>query len=100
MEHDLPLHEEVEIVAAAWSQSVIVIDDFEIPGDAGYAFDDYGPGKRITADDLPELPGWALFYPVIGSAKETGPRRGTGVLVSPEMVNAVRKILTLRPAAE
>jgi predicted O-methyltransferase YrrM len=99
-EHDLPLHEEVEIVADAWSQAVIVIDDFEIPGDAGYAFDDYGPGKRITADYLPDLHGWALFYPVIGSADETGPRRGTGVLVSPELVNEVEEIHTLRRAAQ
>lgn len=99
-EHDLPLHEEVEIVAAAWSKAVIVIDDFEIPGDTGYAFDDYGPGRRINADYLPELPGWVLFYPVIGSAEETGPRRGTGMLVSPELVTAVQKIPTLRPAAQ
>lgn len=97
-EQDLPLREEIEIITGGWNQAVIVIDDFEVPGDGGYGFDDYGPGKRITADYLPTLPGWSLFYPAIGSAEETWPRRGTGVLVCLELVEAVEKISTLRPA--
>jgi hypothetical protein len=30
-----------------------MIDDFEVPGDSGYAYDDYGPGKRLWFHDFP-----------------------------------------------
>jgi hypothetical protein len=33
--------------------TVAMIDDFRVPGDEGYAYDDYGPGKALTADYLP-----------------------------------------------
>jgi len=27
-----------------------MIDDFQVPDDPGYAYDDYGPGKALTPD--------------------------------------------------
>ncbi len=49
---DLPLVEELEIIARSWSEFVLMIDDFQVPHDDGYGFDDYGPGKRFTLRDF------------------------------------------------
>lgn len=96
-EQDLPLREEVEIVAAHWGRAVIVIDDFEVPGDAGYGFDDYGPGKRLTAEYLPDLSGWTVAYPSAASRDETGVRRGCVILASPSLGPTVMGLPSLRP---
>ena len=66
---------------------MVVVDDFEVPGDTGYTFDDYGPGKRLCVDYLPDVPGWGLFFPSLASAEETGGRRGCAVLVSPALLD-------------
>jgi predicted O-methyltransferase YrrM len=44
--YDLPVRAEMEFIFAAWPNAVVIIDDFQVPDDAGYAFDDYGPGRR------------------------------------------------------
>jgi|tagenome__1003787_1003787.scaffolds.fasta_scaffold20973733_2 hypothetical protein len=82
-ENDLPLREELQIIAAGWTRAVVLIDDFAVPGDAGYGFDDYGPGKALIEDELPAMPQWSLYYPTAGSDQETGQRRGCCTLVSP-----------------
>ena len=80
---DLPLADELTQIGAVWSRAVVVIDDFEVPGDSGYGFDDYGPGARLDRTILPALPRWWGAYPSIASADETGARRGWVVLASP-----------------
>jgi predicted O-methyltransferase YrrM len=95
-ERDLPLHDELAIIVEGWPNAVVVIDDFEVPDDPGYAFDDYGPGRRISIDNLPELPGWALLFPSVSSGEETGARRGCAVLASPSMAYEAAAIPTLR----
>jgi len=82
---DLPLAEELEIIGSGWARCVVMIDDFEVPGDAGYSFDDYGEGKALTAEYLPAvtLAGWSLSYPSAPAVSETGSRRGCCVLASP-----------------
>ena len=42
---DLPLADELEAILARPGSSLVLIDDFAVPGDAGYGFDDYGPGQ-------------------------------------------------------
>lgn len=42
---DLPLKEELRIIFKTWDNSVVMIDDFQVPDDAGYRYDDYGPSK-------------------------------------------------------
>ncbi len=79
---DLPLRDEIGIIFAAQPRAVIMIDDFRIPEDTGYAWDDYGPGVRVDATALvgvlPE--GASLYVPVLPSQKETGAKRGCCVI--------------------
>lgn len=82
-EHDLPLAEEVEAIASGWKEFVIMIDDFEVPDDPGYKYDDYGPDRALTMSYLaPLLQRYDLvpFAPRVASAEETGQRRGCVVL--------------------
>lgn len=81
---NLPLWEEIRLVMDRWSQSVIMIDDFQVPHDAGYLYDDYGSGRELTAGNLRGLlpPGMAVLFPTWESAGETGAVRGCCVLIS------------------
>lgn len=89
-EEDLPLREELEIIRATWPRAVVMVDDFQVPGDSGYTYDDYGPGKALVESYLPPLEGWALHYPSLVATKETGARRGCCVLVSPALAADVQ----------
>jgi hypothetical protein len=80
---ELPLAAEIDLVYARCQAAIVMIDDFQVPGDAGYAYDDYGPGKALTpAYIAPALAahGLAAFYPSTPSAEESGARRGCVVL--------------------
>jgi hypothetical protein len=81
-EGDLPLADELEAICNTLGRFVIIIDDFEVPGDAGYTFDNYGPGKTLTAEYLDCSAGrnLARFYPAVRAEEETGIRRGWIVL--------------------
>ena len=96
-EEDLPLAEELAAIARATTRCIVMIDDFQVPGDSGYAYDDYGPGKALVEDYLPQslLKGWALMYPTAPSEEETGAKRGCCVLVSPGLLQRA-KFSTLR----
>jgi hypothetical protein len=76
-----------------------MIDDFQVPGDGGYRYDDYGPGKALTEEYLPtsELEGWTLLYPTASSADEAGARRGCCVLAPPKLAQQAATA-NLRPA--
>lgn len=77
-EADLPLYEELEVVARHWTDPVIMIDDFQVPDDPAYIFDDYGIGRRLTFDYLPAKVKreFRLFWPAAPGEEETGSRRG------------------------
>lgn len=47
---DLPLAEELDIVFRWCPSAVVMIDDFAVPNDAGYGYDDYGPGRALVFD--------------------------------------------------
>jgi hypothetical protein len=82
---DLPLRDECEIILSSKVESVIMIDDFEVPGDAGYGCDDYGVGKRLSLEYLRPLDDdyyYSIFFPNCKSAKETGARRGCAVIAT------------------
>jgi hypothetical protein len=80
---DLPLRDELVIIAQHWSDPIIVIDDFAVPGDPGYGFDDYGEGRSLTLDYLPPnaIEDMVVLFPSLPSRLETGARRGCAVLV-------------------
>lgn len=81
---DLPLREEITTIASNWTESAMLIDDFEVPDDAGYGFDDYGEGKRLCRDYLPtsDLGEFLELYPSCPSEHETGRKRGSILLLS------------------
>ena len=47
---DLPLAEELDIIFRWCPSAVVMIDDFAVPNDAGYGYDDYGPGRALVFD--------------------------------------------------
>jgi predicted O-methyltransferase YrrM len=97
-EQDLPLAEELGIVASGWPRAVVMIDDFQVSGDPGYGYDDYGPGMALVEEYLPSegLRGWSVFYPTASSDLETGAKRGSVVLSSPLLTGDVRTVGRLR----
>jgi hypothetical protein len=96
---DLPLSEEVDLALAHWSQAVVMIDDFAVPDDPGYAFDDYGPGKALTLAYLGRriASPMAVWFPACASSAETGERRGCVVLTrDAALVALIDPMRTLR----
>jgi hypothetical protein len=87
----LPLREEVEFITANFSRSVIIIDDFEVPDDPGYGFDNYGAGKRLSLDYLLQAstPSLSIYFPRVCSEQETGARRGSATLTASSELEAV-----------
>lgn len=78
----LPARYEMLELLSGWDEFCAVIDDFKVPGDPGYGFDDYGPGAVLDGTLFEGLPlaGVSCFYPSVPSADETGHRRGWIVL--------------------
>ena len=95
---DLPLFREIELVGANWTNTIIMIDDFEVPDDTGYNFDDYGGGKRLNLDYIfPLLENkWVVFFPSAKSDLETSIKRGCVVLVSKDLEDTIKQVTTLR----
>lgn len=81
---DLPLREEIEIILSADDNAVVMIDDFAVPGDEGYRWDDYGPGKRLTLEIFEGTLATEahLFFPSLPSGAETGAKRGCCVVTN------------------
>ena len=95
---ELPLRDELLLIAEGWTDAVILIDDFQVPDDAGYGFDDYGPGRRLSADYLPDRV-WADYvalYPAVRSQDETGKKRGCIVLLPKGLQDVVPELTHLR----
>ena len=85
--NDLPLREEIGIIADAWPEFVIMVDDFQVPGDDGYGYDDYGPGQALTIDYITGTmidKGLAAFFPFASSHDETGYHKRGCVVIARE----------------
>lgn len=81
---DVPLLEELEFICGTWRDSLIMIDDFEVPGDPGYRFNEYAPSLRFESEVLPAATeGYHRFYPTLASEQETGAKRGCILLAPP-----------------
>jgi len=80
---DLPLAEELDIILTACPRPIIMIDDFEVPGDDGYGYDNYGGSSVLNYDYIAaHLEKYSLkrLYPAAPSSAETGAKRGSIVL--------------------
>jgi hypothetical protein len=75
---NLPLREEVRLILGADLDPVIMIDDFAVPGEPRYGFDDYGPGKVLRIEYLLHFveAGLSYFFPSLPADRETGKQRG------------------------
>jgi tetratricopeptide (TPR) repeat protein len=95
---DLPLYGEARFILETCPMSVLVIDDFQVPFDDGYGFDDYGPGRRFSLEIL----GWLkdtpqrIFFPILPSSEETGAKRGAVVIASESMCTPVSLLSSLK----
>jgi predicted O-methyltransferase YrrM len=81
---DLPLGEELDIIFSRCPAAVVMVDDFQVPGDPAYGYDDYGPGKGLTPEYIArtmQAHGLVAFYPATPAVEESGARRGCVVLV-------------------
>jgi hypothetical protein len=96
---DLPLAEELDLIARHWPEWVAVVDDFQVPHDAGYGFDDYGGELRLTLDYIAPVlhrHRLAAFFPAQSSAEETGARRGCLVTGAPPLAGSLAASRFLR----
>ncbi len=96
---DLPLAEELGLIFKYWDKMVILIDDFQVPDDPGYGYDDYGVGKALTLDYLKVHDSYEfrVFVPTLPSDQETGARRGMVVLANNRvLIEILQQLKTLR----
>jgi hypothetical protein len=80
---DLPLRQEIELIAQHWDQFVVMIDDFKVPDDEGYGYDNYKDGRGLSIEYIEPLlnkHNLATFFPSAPSCTETGKKRGCVVL--------------------
>lgn len=95
----LPLRDELGLVLRNFRKAVVLVDDFAVPDDPGYHFDDYGPGKRLSLDyvQASNLPAHFTYFPSMPSQQETGMRRGCVVLTTDaEMAAILNRLPQLR----
>ena len=101
---DLPLAAEIDIIFSRCQQAVIMVDDFQVPADPGYGYDDYGAGKALCPAYIePAVSGHRLcpFFPSTPSSEEGGARRGCIVLAKQSTkVPALASIPRLRSVSE
>ncbi len=97
---DLPLREELATIRDAGRPAVVMIDDFQVPDDAGYNYDDYGPGARLAPELLDGLglDSWLWLVPGARASEESGRNpRGCVVLVHPTLAGSAGTVAALRP---
>lgn len=82
---DLPLGEEIDLIFSNWDEAVVLVDDFQVPSDPGYRYDDYGEGKALTLEYIKNFQNnfnLKVFFPTAESSQETGAKRGCVLLVA------------------
>lgn len=95
----LPLWGEIQVIFERWPNAIILVDDFKVPGDLGYGFDDYGPSKTLDVDTLKKNlhREYSLYFPRLSSSDETGYKRGMVVIAqSGEITRKLDRIELLR----
>ena len=96
---DLPLQEEIKIIFNNWPLSVIMVDDFKVPDDPDYIYDNYGIGKELSIEYLDTLSylNFSAFFPSKKGNSETGLKRGSVILVKDkDLVEKVKTFSSLK----
>ncbi len=89
--HDhLPLEEELNFIYSNFPRWIVVIDDFKVPFDSGYGFDDYGSDRVLDIDYVQRtcMRKAPAFFPRVSSRWETGWKRGCVVIACDEKTAA------------
>lgn len=88
-EEDLPLREELLLIFKQFSCPCVIIDDFKVPFDAGYCFDDYGYEKKLSLEILEGVvpTNIQVAFPSTPACQETGMCRGCVILTHQETIN-------------
>jgi hypothetical protein len=92
-ELDLPLWEEIDQIFSRHRSPVIMVDDFRVPTDSGFTYDDYGKGKCLSVSNMHEAATArpSMFFPNHASTHETGARRGCVVLAQGDLAHYIRR---------
>lgn len=77
---DIPLNEEISIIASRWRRFIIMIDDFEVPGDSGYTHGSYGTLRRIGMAKLRASHDLGVYFPAMPSSAERPGATGCVIL--------------------
>src|SRR6202049_3596789 len=96
---DLPLREEVDLIFRHWTRPVVMVDDFQVPDDSGFQYDDYGEGKKLSLEYLNPVAhlGFIPFFPALPSSEEVGLKRGWVVLAGGGLsLDQLRAVAQLR----
>ena len=83
-----PLAEELDALFTASPESLIVIDDFRVDEDPGYAYD-YANGEALSLDLLKLPNDVRAGFPGLASTGETGTRTGALILASGQTTHGV-----------
>ncbi len=99
---DLPLVEEIALIASYAKDFVIMIDDFQVNDDPGYGYDNYGGDRVLTLSTLSAVVGrfqLRAYYPSLSSDLESGARRGCVILARSDGIGGkIQALASLRPA--
>ena len=75
-EKEIPTKNELTALASWGGNWVAIIDDFKVPGDPSYGFDQYGE-IAVDLTLIPNSQGIQIFVPKISAETETGAKKGT-----------------------
>jgi hypothetical protein len=96
---DLPLEDEIDAISRSVNDFAILVDDFAVPGDPGYTYDNYGAGKSLdlaTFGHSFQRNKLSVFFPSLPSTLESGERRGCVVLSSRSQTEKIRQQLSVK----
>jgi predicted O-methyltransferase YrrM len=99
-ERRLPLGDEIVIVTRYFPKAIMIVDDFQVPDDPDYTFDNFGPGKRLDLEYVRHtgVADLEIFFPALPGMEEDPPRRGCVVMTTDvPMAKILRSIDLLRP---
>jgi hypothetical protein len=99
---DLPIKEEIDLIVRYWTKFVIMVDDFRVPNDKGYVYDNYGKNGVLSIEHIRGSLGkhnLIPFFPSTPAEKETGQKRGCVVVARHEgFADKIEKLNSLTRA--